>query len=118
MQATGTIRRHPDIMWAKGAADVATMAALQQLLLAKAAQSVAPSGRLVYAVCSLEPEEGPVVVDRFLAAQPAFTRAPIAEAETGFPPTAEGDLRTHPAMLADRGGMDGFFIARLVHHQA
>ena len=113
--ATGTIRRHPDILWAKSPADVLTMAALQQLLLAKAALAVAPGGRLVYAVCSLEPEEGPEVVERFLAAHPTFSRAPISEGETGFTPTAEGDLRTHPAMLADRGGMDGFFIARLVH---
>ncbi len=113
--ATGTIRRHPDILWTKGPADVATMAALQQLLLAKAAAFVAPGGRLVYAVCSLEPEEGPAVVGRFLAARPDFARAPIAADETGIAPTAEGDLRTHPAMLADQGGMDGFYIARLVH---
>jgi 16S rRNA (cytosine967-C5)-methyltransferase len=113
--ATGTIRRHPDIMWIKGPADVVTLSALQQLLLAKAAGFVAPGGRLVYAVCSMEPEEGPEVVQRFLAAHPEFARAPIAEAETGISPTAEGDLRTHPAMLADQGGMDGFYIARLVH---
>jgi 16S rRNA (cytosine967-C5)-methyltransferase len=113
--ATGTIRRHPDIMWAKGHADVLAMAALQQLLLAKAARFVAPGGRLVYAVCSLEPEEGPDVVERFLAAHPDFARAPIAEAETGIAPTGAGDLRTHPALLAEAGGMDGFFVARLVH---
>ena len=111
--ATGTIRRHPDIMWTKTTADIATMAALQQQLLAQAATFVAPGGRLVYAVCSLEPEEGPEVVERFLEANPGFARAPIRDAETGFPPTAEGDLRTHPAMLAEAGGMDGFFIARL-----
>jgi 16S rRNA (cytosine967-C5)-methyltransferase len=113
--ATGTIRRHPDIMWAKGPADVATMVALQQLLLAKAAGFVAPGGRLVYAVCSLEPEEGPDVVERFLAAHPDFARAPIAAAETDLAPSPAGDLRTHPAMLAEAGGMDGFFVARLVH---
>ncbi len=111
--ATGTIRRHPDIMWTKNAADIATMAALQQLLLAKAATFVAPGGRLVYAVCSLEPEEGPQVLERFLEAHPDFARAPIREAEAGFLPTAEGDLRTHPALLPESGGMDGFFIARL-----
>jgi 16S rRNA (cytosine967-C5)-methyltransferase len=113
--ATGTIRRHPDIMWSKGPSDVVTLSALQQLLLAKATGFVRPGGRLVYAVCSMEPEEGPEVVERFLAAHPAFARAPIAPAETGIPPTTEGDLRTHPAMLADQGGMDGFYIARLVH---
>jgi 16S rRNA (cytosine967-C5)-methyltransferase len=91
------------------------MVALQQLLLAKAAGFVAPGGRLVYAVCSLEPEEGPDVVERFLAAHPDFARAPIAAAETDLAPSPAGDLRTHPAMLAEAGGMDGFFVARLVH---
>ena len=112
--ATGTIRRHPDIMWTKGPADVASMAALQTLLLARAAGFTAPGGRLVYAVCSMEPEEGPGVVERFLASHEDLVRAPIAEAETGFEPTPEGDLRTHPALLPDAGGMDGFFIARLI----
>jgi 16S rRNA (cytosine967-C5)-methyltransferase len=111
--ATGTIRRHPDIMWSKGPADVATMAALQQLLLATATAFVAPGGRLIYAVCSMEPEEGPQLVERFLQAHPDFVRSPIGEAETGFAPTPDGDLRTHPALLPETGGMDGFFIARL-----
>lgn len=111
--ATGTIRRHPDIMWTKGPADVMSMAAMQQLLLAKAATFTAPDGRLVYAVCSMEPEEGPDIVERFLEAHPDFARLPIGEAETGFLPTPEGDLRTHPALLPDTGGIDGFFIARL-----
>jgi len=111
--ATGTFRRHPDILWTKTVADVASMAALQQRLLAKAADFVAPGGRLVCAVCSMEPEEGPEAVQRFLGARPDFARLPIAEDETGFAPTPEGDLRTHPAMLAERGGMDGFFVARL-----
>lgn len=110
--ATGTIRRHPDIMWTKGPADIAAMAALQQLLLGRAAAFTAPGGRLVYAVCSMEPEEGPNVVENFLAAHPDFVRAPIDEAETGFSPTPRGDLSTHPALLPDAGGMDGFFIAR------
>jgi len=110
--ATGTLRRHPDIMWTKGPADIAGMAALQQRLLARAATFVAPGGRLVYAVCSMEPEEGPEVVERFLSVHPDFARAPIDEAETGFSPTPPGDLRTHPALLPDAGGLDGFFIAR------
>jgi len=114
--ATGTIRRHPDIMWTKGPADIASMAAQQQLLLARAAAFVAPRGRLVYAVCSMEPEEGPQVVLRFLEAHADFARLPIHEAETGFEPTPAGDLCTHPALLPDAGGMDGFFIARLIRN--
>jgi 16S rRNA (cytosine967-C5)-methyltransferase len=111
--ATGTLRRHPDIMWSKGAADVAAMAALQLRLLARASECVAPGGRLVYAVCSMEPEEGTAVVERFLAAHGSFRRLPIGVEETGFAPTEAGDLRTHPAMLPGEGGMDGFYIARL-----
>ncbi len=111
--ATGTLRRHPDIMWSKGFSDIATMARMQRQLLDKSAAFVAPGGRLVYAVCSMEPEEGPAVVDGFLAANPAFSRLPVRPDETGFACTEAGDLRTHPALLADEGGLDGFYIARL-----
>jgi 16S rRNA (cytosine967-C5)-methyltransferase len=111
--ATGTLRRHPDIMWSKGFSDIATMARMQRQLLDKSAACVAPGGRLVYAVCSMEPEEGPQVVDGFLAANPDFSRLPIRLDETGFACNEAGDLRTHPALLADAGGLDGFYIARL-----
>ncbi len=111
--ATGTLRRHPDIMWSKGFSDIATMARMQRQLLDKSAAFVAPGGRLVYAVCSMEPEEGPQVVEGFLAANPAFSRLPIRPDETGFACTEAGDLRTHPALLAEDGGLDGFYIARL-----
>jgi 16S rRNA (cytosine967-C5)-methyltransferase len=111
--ATGTFRRHPDIMWTKGFADIATTARRQLQLLDKSAAVVAPGGRLVYAVCSMEPEEGPQVVESFLAANPDFYRLPIRPDETGFACTEAGDLRTHPALMADDGGLDGFYIARL-----
>ena len=110
--ATGTIRRHPDILWSKTEADVQRLAGLQGRLLDAAARLVRPGGTLVHAVCSLEPEEGPAVVEAFLSRHPGFVRQPIAEAECGFAPTPSGDLRTHPALLAEKGGMDGFFIAR------
>lgn len=110
--ATGTIRRHPDILWGKTEADVTRLAGLQGRLLDAAARLVRPGGTLVHAVCSLEPEEGPAVVEAFLVRHPGFERRAITEAETGLAPTAAGDLRTHPALLAEKGGMDGFFIAR------
>ena len=114
--ATGTIRRHPDILRNKTPAEVARMAALQGELLAAASGLLAPGGVLVYSVCSLQPEEGPAVVEALLARRDEFVRLPIAAAETGAPDetiTPDGDMRTLPCHLADAGGMDGFYIARL-----
>ena len=118
--ATGTIRRHPEVAWNRRAEDVASLAAMQALLLERVSGWLKPGGRLVYCTCSLEPAEGELVVARFLAANPQFARLPITEAETGFAGlvTGEGDLRTLPVSLpresSQNGGMDGFFAARLV----
>jgi 16S rRNA (cytosine967-C5)-methyltransferase len=112
--ATGTIRRHPDILRLKRASDVVSLAALQDALLANAAAMLRPGGRLVYAVCSLQPEEGE---GTFARAAPKLCRDPIAPAELpGLPEaiTREGFLRTTPALWRERGGMDGFFAARLI----
>ncbi len=112
--ATGNIRRHPDIPWLKRPTDVAQAAALQRELLQAAWRLVQPGGYLVYAVCSLQPEEGKTQIVDFLAKNDA-TRAPITPAETygNVLPDADGDIQTLPYILGDRGGMDGFFIARL-----
>lgn len=113
--ATGTLRRHPDIAWLKGPADVAKLAELQRALLVAAADMLKPGGRLVYCVCSLQPEEGPQVVERALADGVPLRRLPISPAELGGPAElvgADGDLRTLPCHLAERGGMDGFYAAR------
>jgi 16S rRNA (cytosine967-C5)-methyltransferase len=112
--ATGTIRRHPELPWIKGAADVTAMAALAYEILESGAAMVAPGGRLVFAVCSLEREEGEEQIAAFLAAHPEFTRDPIAAEEIfGHADwlTPDGDLRTLPFYL--EGGMDGFYAARL-----
>jgi 16S rRNA (cytosine967-C5)-methyltransferase len=114
--ATGTIRRHPDIAWHRTPADVARLAGLQGELLRAAIDMLAPGGVLVYASCSLQPEEGVRVIDRALAEGLAAERLTIDPAElAGLPVdlTPEGDGRTLPCHLAERGGMDGFFIARL-----
>ena len=107
--ATGTCRRHPDVLHRIGPRQIAEMADLQATLLARAAQWLKPGGRLVYAVCSLEPEEGEAQ-----AAQVHLPPEPIAQAElpSGLVPAADGWLRTSPEQLADHGGLDGFFIAR------
>lgn len=112
--ATGTFRRHPDVLWAAKPGDIASLAALQSRLLDAAARRVAAGGRLVYCVCSLEPEEGEAQVTAFLARQPGFALAPAAEGEAGAPAASlrpDGTLRILPHHRD--GGTDGFYIARL-----
>ena len=114
--ATGTIRRHPDIPWTKREDDLLRLAALQDQLLDSAADRLAPGGRLVYAVCSLEPEEGEERIARLLARRPELVRDPIRSEELrGLPGRLSplGEVRTLPSGLAEQGGMDGFFLARL-----
>ena len=106
--ATGTCHRHPDVLHRIGPRQIAEMAELQAAMLERAGKLLNPGGRLVYAVCSLEREEG-----EDQAARVTLTPDPVGADEiAGFTPTAEGWLRTDPAMLADAGGLDGFFIAR------
>ena len=114
---TGTLRRHPDIAWLKEPADVARLANTQARLLARAVELVRPGGMIVYAVCSLQPEEGPEQIEAILRREPRLARAPLTPADLpGLPEAidAAGDLRTLPSMWAERGGMDGFYAARLV----
>jgi 16S rRNA (cytosine967-C5)-methyltransferase len=114
--ATGTIRRHPDIAWHKTPADVARLAGLQRELLAAAVEMLRLGGVLVYASCSLQPEEGALQIEAALAEGLRVERLAIERRELADLPvdlTAEGDVRTLPCHLAGRGGIDGFFIARL-----
>jgi 16S rRNA (cytosine967-C5)-methyltransferase len=114
--ATGTIRRHPDIVWHKSPTDVTRMVALQQQLLEAAVAMLAPGGVLVYASCSLQPEEGHEVIERALATGLPVARLPVEASELdglAVDLTPEGEVRTLPCQLAGRGGLDGFFIARL-----
>jgi len=111
--ATGTCRRHPDVLHRIGKGQIAEMVELQRALVARAADWLNPGGTLLYAVCSLEAEEGEEQAAR-IDAELGLTPKPITAAElpAGLTPTPEGWLRTHPGMLADAGGLDGFFIAR------
>lgn len=114
--STGTARRHPDIPWLKRPRDVAAMAAVQQRLLDNALRLLAPGGTLVYCVCSLEPEEGVAQVER-LVAEGRVARRPVAPGEVGGLSeivTTAGDVRSLPCHLGGRGGMDGFYAARLI----
>lgn len=113
--ATGTLRRHPDIAWLKSEADVARLGAVQSKLLDSAIAMVRPLGIVVYAVCSLQPQEGPERVAAALASG-SVERLPLTAADVpGLAEaiTAEGDLRTLPSMWPDWSGMDGFYAARL-----
>ncbi|WP_443025446.1 RsmB/NOP family class I SAM-dependent RNA methyltransferase [Sphingomonas sp. Leaf231] len=113
--ATGIFRRHPDVLHRAHGGIVAEMADLQARILKRAADWVAPGGTLVYATCSLEPEEGEAQIERFLAEHPDFAiRAVIpGELPGGIVAEPEGWVRTLPGMLEAAGGCDGFFIARV-----
>jgi 16S rRNA (cytosine967-C5)-methyltransferase len=107
--ATGTCRRHPDVLHRIGPRQIAEMAELQAGLLGRAQRWLKPGGVLVYAVCSLEREEG-----EGRAAKVTLVPFPISAEElpAGLQPTPEGYLRTDPGMLLEAGGLDGFFVAR------
>jgi 16S rRNA (cytosine967-C5)-methyltransferase len=114
--ATGTIRRHPDVPHIKRAGDVRALAETQDRLLAAAASMLRPGGRLIYSVCSLQPEEGAARIAAAIA-RGGLRHDPFAPDELAPLPealTAEGYLRTLPCLWAERGGMDGFFAARLI----
>jgi 16S rRNA (cytosine967-C5)-methyltransferase len=112
--ATGIFRRHPDVLHRVRPSLIAEMAELQARLLARAALWVKPGGTLVFATCSLEPQEGEAHLTPFLARRGDFAIDPVRADELphGVTPRADGTLRLLPGMLAEQGGLDGFFIAR------
>ena len=112
--ATGTIRRHPDIPHRRAGRQLDRLTALQDRLLASAARATAPGGRLVYACCSLEPEEGPERIAAFLAGWPDFALKRVTLPALPEAVAPDGGLRTLPSMLSECGGMDGFYAACLV----
>jgi len=112
--ATGTFRRHPDVLWVASPADIPKLAQIQAKLLDRAARRVKPGGRLVYCVCSLEHEEGEGQIAHFLARNRGFAIEPAAPGEGGAPEAslrADGTLRILPHHRP--GGTDGFYVARL-----
>jgi 16S rRNA (cytosine967-C5)-methyltransferase len=114
--ATGTIRRHPDVAHLKRKRDVESLVRCQDNLLDAAASMLRTDGRLIYAVCSLQPEEGaPRIAEAVRKGH--FRHDPFRPEELAALPealTKEGFLRTHPGLWPDLGGMDGFFAARLI----
>ena len=112
--ATGTFRRHPEVLYRARPAIIEQSAELQERLLARAADWVRPGGSLVYAVCSLEPREGEERIEAFLAERTDFQLKPAPKLADGVTPHERGWLRVLPGMLEAQGGLDGFFTAHLV----
>ncbi|MSO64504.1 MAG: MFS transporter [Alphaproteobacteria bacterium] len=113
--ATGTLRRHPDVAYLKTGADVASLASAQRQMIAAAARRVRPGGVLVYAVCSLQPEEGEAIVATLGDTHPGLVPFPIEADEVAGEATwitPAGEVRTLPCHWAEHGGLDGFFISR------
>ncbi|HTN63161.1 MAG TPA: RsmB/NOP family class I SAM-dependent RNA methyltransferase [Devosia sp.] len=115
--ATGTFRRHPEVIWHRSVDDVQTRVRLQRALLVNALRCLKPEGVLIYCVCSLEPAEGEKQVQWALDTLPGLDLLPIGKAEMAGLEQAvlpSGLVRTHPGMRPNNldGGMDGFFVAR------
>jgi 16S rRNA (cytosine967-C5)-methyltransferase len=113
--ATGTFRRHPDVLHRIGLRQIGELADLQTALMDRAATWVKPGGSFIYATCSLEPEEGEKQAAAFLERNPDFTCPPIVCADLPADIAANGgQLRTLPGMLDNAGGLDGFFITQFM----
>jgi 16S rRNA (cytosine967-C5)-methyltransferase len=112
--ATGTFRRHPEVLYRAREAIITERAALQARLLDRAAQWLKPGGALVYSVCSLEPEEGEDRIAAFLGAHGDFRVDRPTDLPAFVTPDSSGLIRILPGLLDDQGGLDGFFVARLV----
>jgi 16S rRNA (cytosine967-C5)-methyltransferase len=114
--ATGTIRRHPDLPFAKDGSEIGDLIALQAQMLDHAMSLVKPGGRLVFCTCSLLPDEGECQVDDILERRDDVRVDRDALDRPGIDPawiTEEGGLRLRPDYWTDKGGMDGFYVACL-----
>ncbi|MBP1858732.1 RsmB/NOP family class I SAM-dependent RNA methyltransferase [Rhizobium herbae] len=117
--STGTIRRHPDVLWTKGPEDIEKLAVLQEKLLRHALTLVKPGGLVVFSNCSLDKREGEVVTERILAEgtceRVAIDPADWPGLEDAITPL--GEFRTTPAMIPPQdgfsGGLDGFYAVTL-----
>jgi 16S rRNA (cytosine967-C5)-methyltransferase len=114
--ATGTFRRHPEVLYRALPQIILAGAEFQAKLLKVAAQWLKPSGALVYSFCSLEPQEGEEVVSSFLSCHSdlAIDAPAPGELPDFVSPSREGWARILPSLLEEQGGLDGFFMARLV----
>ncbi len=112
--ATGTIRRHPDLPHARQGEGIAELIGLQAAMLDHALGLLKLGGRLVFATCSLLPDEGECQIEEVLARHPGLQVLPpdIPGIDDAWR-SADGGLRLRPDYWADQGGMDGFYMALL-----
>ncbi|THH36747.1 methyltransferase domain-containing protein [Aliishimia ponticola] len=117
--ATGTLRRHPDLPFAKDGSEFFGLIDLQARMIDHAVTLLRPGGQLVFCTCSLLPDEGEVQIEEALERHPdlqidtAALEQPWIESEWR---STEGGLRLRPDFWAEQGGMDGFYIAPLRKH--
>ena len=114
--ATGTIRRHPDLPYAKDGSEFAALINQQSAMIDHALRLLKPGGRLVYCTCSLLPDEGEVQIEEAVSRHAGLAVDASAVAIPGVDPawrTEEGGLRLRPDYWADQGGMDGFYVAQV-----
>lgn len=119
--ATGTIRRHPELVHIKRLGDVDKQSNLQKELLSHVEKALKKDGILLYCTCSIAKTEGEKQINKFLANNSNFKLIPIKENEINIFPenklesiiSEEGFIRTMPYYLEECGGMDSFFIAKL-----
>ena len=109
--ATGTLRRHPEMVWHRTKQDIERLADIQKRLLTRAASWLAPGGKIVYGVCSLQPEEGEAQSDTFLRHHPQFVPNTEITSTSAFLPfrTSNGALRIRPGLGESVPEMDGFY---------
>ena len=114
--ATGTFRRHPEVLYRARSNIIASSVELQSSLLEGSIRWLKPGGALVYSVCSLERAEGEDIISAFVGTHPEFAidRPGPGELPDFLTPSPQGWVRILPGLLEDEGGLDGFFMARLV----
>ncbi len=113
--ATGTLRRHPDVVWTKTPQDVENLLKEQSCLLKSATSCLRPGGRLIFSLCSLQPEESLHFIDRVASFIPDLALDSFKDNEVedvDIKVSEEGSIRTFPFFWKERGGMDGFFMVR------
>lgn len=119
--ATGTLRRHPDVAWHRKESDIERLVETQHKLLNHALDMLKPGGKLVYAVCSLQPEEGEGQITDILAKRDDIKLVPVDPAVIGGMKeciTKRGEVRSLPCHSHENGGMDGFFAAVLIKNKS